>query len=108
MLESDRMNGTTSSWEKCYEAQRETLLKKETKPPAATRQSTLIPAAMKGDLDSLVAPDPVHMLSSLATALQISDSIEKKALEIYGRVRTQKLDRGRPSFAFAAASLYAA
>ena len=80
--------------------------KKRYRTTAATKQSTLIPATTTdGDL---VARDPVDMLSSLATDLQISDRTEKKALEIYGRVRTQKLDRGRPSFAFAAASLYAA
>jgi transcription initiation factor TFIIB len=80
---------------------------KRSSKQAAARQNTLIPATTTTE-GGLVARDPVHMLSSLVDHLQTSDQTEKKALEIYGRIQTQKLVRGRSIPALAAASLYAA
>lgn len=96
------MTGTASSGTRRHSEKRSSKQRKQ----AAARQNTLMPATtMEGDL---VARDPVHILSSLVAHLQISDQTEKKALEIYGRIQTQKLGRGRSISALAAASLYAA
>ena len=68
-------------------------LQNKEKQASVARQNTLIPATtMEGDF----ARDPVHMLSSLAAHLQISDLTEKRALEIYGESKLRNWIEERP------------